>query len=123
MPVIVVATVEGDIHDIGKNLVVLMLRNYGFQVIDLGKDIPADVIVDAAITNHAAIIGLSALMTTTMMKMADVVKLVKEKELDVKVIIGGAVITESFAEEIHADGYSKDAAECVQLVKRLLNIE
>ena len=62
-----------------KNLVVLMLRNYGFQVIDLGKDIPADVIVDAAITNHAAIIGLSALMTTTMMKMADVVKLVKEK--------------------------------------------
>jgi len=123
MPVIVVATVEGDIHDIGKNLVVLMLRNYGFQVIDLGKDIPADVIVDAAITNHAAIIGLSALMTTTMMKMADVVKLVKEKGLDVKVIIGGAVITESFAEEIHADGYSKDAAECVQLVKRLLNIE
>jgi len=106
MPAIVVATVEGDIHDIGKNLVVLMLRNYGFPVIDLGKDVPADVIVDAAIENDAKVIGLSALMTTTMMKMVDVVELVKEKNLDIKVVIGGAVITESFAEEIHADGYS-----------------
>ena len=123
MPAIVVATVEGDIHDIGKNLVVLMLRNYGFPVIDLGKDVPADVIVDAAIENDAKVIGLSALMTTTMMKMVDVVELVKEKNLDIKVVIGGAVITESFAEEIHADGYSEDAAECVQVVKRLLDIE
>ena len=81
MPAIVVATVEGDIHDIGKNLVVLMLRNYGFPVIDLGKDVPADVIVDAAIENDAKVIGLSALMTTTMMKMVDVVELVKEKNL------------------------------------------
>ena len=123
MPAIVVATVEGDIHDIGKNLVVLMLRNYGFPVIDLGKDVPADVIVDAAIENDAKVIGLSALMTTTMMKMVDVVELVKAKNLDIKVVIGGAVITESFAEEIHADGYSEDAAECVQVVKRLLDIE
>ena len=123
MPAIVVATVEGDIHDIGKNLVVLMLRNYGFPVIDLGKDVPADVIVDAAIEYDAKVIGLSALMTTTMMKMVDVVELVKAKNLDIKVVIGGAVITESFAEEIHADGYSEDAAECVQVVKRLLDIE
>ena len=120
---IILATVKGDIHDIGKNLVVLMLRNYGFPVIDLGKDVPADVIVDAAIENDAKVIGLSALMTTTMMKMVDVVELVKAKNLDIKVVIGGAVITESFAEEIHADGYSEDAAECVQVVKRLLDIE
>ena len=122
-PIAVIGVVEGDTHDIGKNLVVLMLRNYGFPVIDLGKDVPADVIVDAAIENDAKVIGLSALMTTTMMKMVDVVELVKEKNLDIKVVIGGAVITESFAEEIHADGYSEDAAECVQVVKRLLDIE
>jgi 5-methyltetrahydrofolate--homocysteine methyltransferase len=123
LPTIVIATVEGDIHDIGKNLVVLMLRNYGFNVIDLGKDVPAEVIVDEAVKNNAAIIGLSALMTTTMMKMVDVVELVKERQLSIKVIIGGAVITESFAEEIGADGYSKDAAEAVVLVKRLLNLQ
>lgn len=123
MPTIVAATVEGDIHDIGKNLVVLMLRNYGFNVIDLGKDTPAQVIIDAAIKYDAKIIALSALMTTTMMKMEEVVKLAREKKLKAKIIIGGAVITESFAEEIHADGYSKDAAECVLLVKRLLNMD
>lgn len=120
MPTIVIATVEGDIHDIGKNLVVLMLKNYGYNVIDLGKDVAADVIVDKAIEEKAAIIGLSALMTTTMMKMKDVVDLCKVKKCKSKIIIGGAVITESFAEEIGADGYSKDAADAVILVKRLL---
>lgn len=123
MPTIVVATVEGDIHDIGKNLVVLMLRNYGFNVIDLGKDVPCDVIIQAAKENNASIIGLSALMTTTMVKMKDVVEAVRENGLDSKVIIGGAVITESYAEEIGADGYSEDAADCVVLVKKLLGIE
>lgn len=117
---LVVATVEGDIHDIGKNLVVLMLKNYGYQVIDLGKDVPAELIVDTAIREHAKVIGLSALMTTTMMRMKDVVELVKERGVDCKVVIGGAAINESFAEEIGADGYSKDAAECVKLVDRLL---
>ena len=117
---IVVATVEGDIHDIGKNLVVLMLKNYGYHVIDLGKDVPACVIVDTAIKEQAKIIGLSALMTTTMMRMKDVVELAKEKGCASKIVIGGAAINESFAEEIHADGYSKDAADCVKLVGRLL---
>ena len=119
---IVIATVEGDIHDIGKNLVTLMLKNYGFRVIDLGKDVPKEDIVDTAIKEDADIIALSALMTTTMMRMKDVVELVKEKEMDTKVIIGGAVITQSFADEIGADGYSKDAADAVKLVQRLMNM-
>lgn len=118
--VIIMATVEGDIHDIGKNLVVLMLRNYGYRVIDLGKDVTAERIVEAAIREHAAIIGLSALMTTTMMRMKDVVELAAKKNCGSRIIIGGAAVTESFAEEIGAHGYSKDAAECVRLVERLL---
>ena len=120
MATIVVATVEGDIHDIGKNLVVLMLKNYGYHVIDLGKDVPADMIVDTAMNEGAKVIGLSALMTTTMMRMKDVVELAKEKGCTAKIVIGGAAITESFSDEIGADGYSKDAAECVKLVERLL---
>ncbi len=118
---LVVATVEGDIHDIGKNLVVLMLKNYGYRVIDLGKDIPAEQIVETAMKEQAKVIGLSALMTTTMMRMKEVVDLVREKGCDCKVVIGGAAITDSFAEEIGADGYSKDAADCVKLVDRLLS--
>lgn len=120
MATIVIATVEGDIHDIGKNLVVLMLKNYGYNVIDLGKDVAAETIVNTALEKHAQIIGLSALMTTTMMRMKDVVELVKEKGCGSKVIIGGACITQSFADEIGADGYSSDAASCVKLVQRLL---
>ena len=116
---IVIATVEGDIHDIGKNLVALMLKNYGFRVVDLGKDVPKEDIVQAAIDEKADII---ALMTTTMMRMKDVVELVKEKQLKTKVIIGGAVITQSYADEIGADGYSKDAADAVRLVQRLLGL-
>ena len=99
----------------GKNL-----KNYGYNVIDMGKDVPCEDIVDTAIRENAAIIGLSALMTTTMMRMQDVVELCKEKGCKSKVIIGGACITQSFADEIGADGYSKDAAECVRLVERLL---
>ena len=117
---IVVATVEGDIHDIGKNLVVLMLKNYGYNVIDLGKDVPASLIVETALKEHAKVIGLSALMTTTMMRMKDVVELAKEMGCSSKIVIGGAAINESFADEIGADGYSKDAADCVKLVDRLL---
>ena len=120
MPTLVIATVEGDIHDIGKNLVVLMLKNYGYRVIDLGKDVPADLILDTAIKENAAGIGLSALMTTTMMRMQDVVELAKERGYTGKIFIGGACITQSFADEIGADGYSKDAADCVKLVQKLL---
>lgn len=117
---IIMATVEGDIHDIGKNLVVLMLKNYGYNVIDLGKDVTAEEILRAAVENEAQIIGLSALMTTTMMRMKDVVELAKEKQFHGKIMVGGAAITESFAKEIGADGYSTDAADCVRLVGQLL---
>jgi 5-methyltetrahydrofolate--homocysteine methyltransferase len=117
---IVIATVAGDIHDIGKNLVTLMLKNYGFRVIDLGKDVPTQLIVQTAKEEKADIIALSALMTTTMVEMKRVVQEVKAQELNVKVIIGGAVITDSYAEEIGADGYSEDAQSAVALVKKLL---
>ena len=120
MPTIVIATVEGDIHDIGKNLVALMLRNYGYRVLDLGKDVPKEEIVATAEREHAAIIALSALMTTTMMRMKDVVEYAKERKVNAKVMIGGAVITQSFADEIGADGYSKDAAEAVRVAEALL---
>ncbi|MDD2973140.1 MAG: homocysteine S-methyltransferase family protein [Lachnospiraceae bacterium] len=122
MPAIVIATVQGDIHDIGKNLVALMLKNHGFKVIDLGKDVSREAIVDAAIEHHAKIIALSALMTTTMQEMKKVIQYAREKGIDAKIIIGGAVITQGYADEIGADGYSKDAAEAVILTKRLLGI-
>ena len=118
---VVFASVEGDVHEIGKNLCILMLRNYGYTVIDLGKDVPSDVIVSEAKKQNADIIGLSALMTTTMMKMKEVVELAHQENCTAKIIIGGAVISQSFADEIHADGYSKDANECVKLVDRLLS--
>ncbi|MCI5597504.1 MAG: homocysteine S-methyltransferase family protein [Lachnospiraceae bacterium] len=117
---IVIATVEGDIHDIGKNLVALMLKNYGYRVIDLGKNVPKEEIIETAMEENAKIIALSALMTTTMMEMKEVIFYKEEMGCEAKVIIGGAVITESFAEEIGADGYSKDAADAVKLVERLL---
>ena len=123
MPTIVMATVEGDIHDIGKNLVVLMLKNYGYHVIDLGKDVSKERILQVAMEENADIIGLSALMTTTMMRMKEVVAYRNELGADVKIIIGGAVITQSFAKEIGADGYSKDAADAVKLVQKLMGQE
>ncbi len=119
MPVVIIATVEGDIHDIGKNLVALMLKNYGFKVIDLGKDVPKEKIVEAAKENNAQIIALSALMTTTMQRMKEVITYAKEQGVSSKVMIGGAVITQDFADEIGADGYSSDAADAVKLAKRL----
>lgn len=118
---IVIATVEGDIHDIGKNLVALMLKNYGYDVIDLGKDVKAEVIIEVAKRENASIIVLSALMTTTMMRMKEVVELRNETGLDAKIMIGGAVTTPSFAEEIGADGYSKDAQDAVKLADKLMN--
>ena len=120
MPKVVFATVEGDIHDIGKNLVVLMLQNYGYDVVDLGKDVSKEIIVEKAIETNAAIIGLSALMTTTMQEMKEVVEYAKERNCTAKIIIGGAVITEDYKEQIGADGYAKDAAEAVKVVQKLL---
>ena len=121
-PVIVIATVEGDIHDIGKNLVALMLKNYGFTVIDLGKDVPAADIIQAAKEHKADIIALSALMTTTMQRMREVVGLAKAEGVTAKIMVGGAVITQDYADEIHADGYSEDAAGAVKVAKRILGI-
>ena len=117
---IVMATVKGDIHDIGKNLVVLMLKNYGYDVIDLGKDVETDDILKTAIEKDAKAIGLSALMTTTMMEMKTVVDRAKEMGVKAKIVIGGAVVTQDFADEIGADGYSSDAREAVKVVSRLL---
>ena len=123
MPAVVIATVEGDIHDIGKNLVALMLKNYGFKVIDLGKDVPKEKIIEAAREHHAQVIALSALMTTTMQQMKHVIEYAKEQNVNAKIIVGGAVITQEYADEIGADGYSRDAAEAVKLTKRILQIE
>jgi len=120
LPTVIIATVKGDIHDIGKNLVVLMLKNYGYPVIDLGKDVPAEEIVRVAMEHNAAVIGLSALMTTTMMRMQDVVDECRARGCKAKIVIGGACITEDFAAEIGADAYAKDAADTVRVVERLL---
>ena len=117
--VIIMATVEGDIHDIGKNIVALMLRNYGFDVVDLGKDVSAEKIISAAKEHKAQIVGLSALMTTTMIKMEEVVKLAKKEGLfDLKIMIGGAVVDQNYADQIGADAYVVDAMESVRLAKQ-----
>ncbi len=120
-PVIVLATVEGDIHDIGKNIVALMLGNHGYEIVDLGKDVKAEAIIDAAVNNRASLIGLSALMTTTMPRMEDTIKLIKEQGLPCKVMVGGAVVTREYAESIGADGYAADAVEAVRLAGRLVS--
>ncbi|MDC7126285.1 MAG: homocysteine S-methyltransferase family protein [Spirochaetales bacterium] len=115
---LVFATVQGDIHDIGKNIVVLMLRNFGFEVIDLGKDISADSIIEAAIEYKADIVGMSALMTTTMVRMPEVIALAKEKGLNCKFMVGGAVVTRAWAASIGAE-YSSDGVEAVNVASRL----
>lgn len=116
-PVIVLATVEGDIHDIGKNIVSLLLGNHGFEVVDAGKDVPAEKIVECAIRNKASIIGLSALMTTTMARMEDTIRLLKGKGLPIKVIVGGAAVTQDFADAIGADRYCETAVDSVKAAK------
>ncbi|MCL6591569.1 MAG: homocysteine S-methyltransferase family protein [Firmicutes bacterium] len=116
---VVLATVKGDIHDIGKNIVGLMLRNYGFKVHDLGKDVSAERIVAQAKETGAEIVGLSALMTTTMTEMKEVIQLARREGLTCKVMVGGAVVTEDYAREIGADGYARDAYEAVKLAQRL----
>ncbi len=118
---VVFGTVQGDQHDIGKNLVGIMLRGAGFDVIDLGNDVSPEAFVDTASEKNASVIGMSALLTTTMTVMQKVVDLVKERELQgrIKVIVGGAPVTAAFAEEIGADAYGFDAACAVDRVKEL----
>jgi 5-methyltetrahydrofolate--homocysteine methyltransferase len=111
---VILATVKGDIHDIGKNIVKVMLENYGYDVIDLGKDVPPEVIVDCAIENNIRVVGLSALMTTTVASMEETIKLLREKKPDTKVVVGGAVMTPEYSEQIGADAYAKDAMGTVR---------
>ena len=119
---IVLGTVKGDLHDIGKNLVAILLRGAGFEVIDLGHDVPAEAFVDAAVREEATLIGMSALLTTTMLRMRDVVSLLRERGLAgrVRTIVGGAPVDAAFAREIGADAYACDAATAVERVKSLL---
>lgn len=117
---IIMATVKGDIHDIGKNIVSLMLSNYGFDVIDLGKDVDAETIISTAIQNNVSLIGLSALMTTTMPEMKKVIDFAREKNMEnLKFIIGGAVVDKEYAVEIGAAGYAADAVEAVRIAQKL----
>jgi len=119
---ILMATVEGDIHDIGKNIVSTLLENNGFNVIDLGKNVATERIVDEAVKQKVDMVGLSALMTTTVMEMDNVIKKLKEKGVPVMTMVGGAVVTEEFAETINANGYAKDAMEAVKKIKAMLKI-
>ncbi len=117
---IVIATVEGDIHDIGKNIVISVLENHGYKIHDLGRSVASDVIIKEAVKKKADIIGLSALMTTTMIQMERVIKELKKQKLNFKTIVGGAVVTESFARQIGASAYARDAIEAVNVVKALM---
>ena len=114
---IVIATVQGDVHDIGKNIVRLLLENYGYDVIDLGKDVPPQKIVDAAIENQVKLVGLSALMTTTVGAMEETIRLLNAQYPECKTVVGGAVLTADYAETIHADCYAKDAKATVDFAK------
>ncbi len=119
---IVLATVKGDIHDIGKNIVGLMLRNFGYEVHDLGRNVPTETVLEEAARHGAQIIGLSALMTTTMMRMKDVIDEVRKRGLPHVVVIGGAVTTPSFAQEIGADGYGRDVGDVVNVAEKAMEL-
>ena len=114
---ILLATVKGDIHDIGKNIVKVLLENYEFNVVDLGKDIPAETIVSKAKSRNIKLIALSALMTTTVKSMAETISLIKKELPDAKVMVGGAVLNPEFAKEIGADFYGANAMESVTIAK------
>ncbi len=117
---VVIGTVKGDLHDIGKDLVAMMLEGAGFNVINLGVDVDSDTFVQAAKDNEAQVIGLSALLTTTMPAMRDTMSRLKDENVSAKIIVGGAPVTQAFAEEIGADGYSDDAPGAVTLARRLV---
>jgi 5-methyltetrahydrofolate--homocysteine methyltransferase len=117
---VVMGTVKGDLHDIGKNLVGMMLEGGGFKVVDLGVDVGAERFIAAVEENGAQVVGLSALLTTTMPAMKSIIAAIREKGLAVKIMVGGAPVTQGFAEEIGADGYSDDAPSAVNLVRSLV---
>ena len=117
---IVIATVHGDIHDIGKNIVKLLLENYGYNVIDLGKNVPPETVLRAVTDNHAPLVGLSALMTTTVPAMEETVKLIKENAPWCKTVVGGAVLTQDYADKIGADKYAADAMETVRYAESVI---
>lgn len=117
---IVIATVKGDIHDIGKNIVKVILENYGYNVIDLGRDVDPMKVVEAVKENDVKLVGLSALMTTTLGSMEDTINLLKENNLDCKIMVGGAVLTEDYAMKIGADYYAKDAKRSADIAKEVL---
>lgn len=123
-PKVVIGVVEGDTHDIGKNLVKIMMDTAGFEMYDLGRDVPLDAFVDKAIEVNASLVCMSTLMTTTMVGMKTVIEKLQERGIrdKVKVMIGGSPISQKYADEIGADGYSTNAVEAVKLAKRLLNI-
>ena len=118
--VIVLATVKGDIHDIGKNIVKVLLENYGYTVIDLGRDVEYQAVVDAALRHKADIVGLSALMTTTLKSMEKTIALLHENRVPVKIMVGGAVLTPEYAKKIGADYYAKDAKESVDIARQII---
>ena len=120
---VILATVKGDIHDIGKNIVKVLLENYSFDVIDLGKDVPPETIVDCAIREDVKLIGLSALMTTTVVSMEDTIKLLHQKKPECKVMVGGAVLNQDYADMIGADFYGKDAMQSVYYAQRVFSEE
>jgi 5-methyltetrahydrofolate--homocysteine methyltransferase len=114
---IILATVEGDVHDIGKNIVKVLLENYGYEVIDLGKDVKGEVIVEEVKKTGAPLVGLSALMTTTLFNMEKIIKMLKENT-EAKVMVGGAVLTEEYAFKIGADYYGKTAQDAVKIADK-----
>ena len=116
---IILATVKGDIHDIGKNIVKVMLENYGFEILDLGKDVAPETIVDTAIRENIKLVGLSALMTTTVVSMEETIRLMHEKKPDTKIVVGGAVMTQEYADAIHADCYARDAMATVHYAEEV----
>ena len=117
---IVLATVFGDVHDIGKNILSTLLENHGIRVIDLGKNVPKEIILDEAVKHNADVIGLSALMTTTMTQMDALIKERDARGLKIPVVLGGAVVTDEYAKKVGAAGSSRDALEAVGLFKRLI---
>ena len=117
---VILATVKGDIHDIGKNIVKVMLENYGYTVIDLGRDVAPEVIVAAVKEHDTKLVGLSALMTTTVSSMEETIKALKKEGLTCKVVVGGAVLTPSYAAQIGADHYAKDAMEAVRYAEQVM---
>jgi len=120
---VVIGTVKGDLHDIGKNIVAMLLKGAGFEVIDLGADVPKEKFLEYVKKERADIVGMSALLTTTMVSMKETIQTLKDAGLrdNVKIIIGGAPVTESYAVQIDADGYASDAASAVDMSKKLLN--